>query len=228
MVSRWVALAVGGGVAGLEIAMCLQTRLKHRCAPEAIRISIVTAGAEVGDGLKPKSIKKLRRLLAERDIDVWVNQRVEEICGDTVVLSDGTRLTSPCVIRATSAEAPSLLQNLELPTDARGFIETKATLQSVEDPRVFAVGDSGSIVGARTAKAGVYAVRQAPILWHNLKALLAGQPLREYRPQSNFLKILNTGDGSALLEYKSLCVHAAWCLKLKMSIDKRFIGSYQR
>ena len=61
----------------------------------------------------------------------------------------------------------------------------------------------------------------------NLRALLNGQPLQNFDPQSNFLKILNTGDGKALLEYGWLTVHARWCLSLKTWIDRRFIRTFQ-
>ena len=71
---------------------------------------------------------------------------------------------------------------LGLPTDNSGFLLTRPTLQLTGDDRVFAVGDTGTISGHTTPKAGVYAVRQGPYLWENLERLLRGESLLEYQP----------------------------------------------
>jgi NADH dehydrogenase FAD-containing subunit len=92
---------------------------------------------------------------------------------------------------------------------------------------VFAVGDSGTIAGAPTPKAGVYAVRQGPILWENIQCLLAGAPLRPYVPQSGFLRLLNTGEGRAIGEWKAWSFEGRWLWRLKDRIDRRFVARYQ-
>jgi NADH dehydrogenase FAD-containing subunit len=120
-----------------------------------------------------------------------------------------------------------VLSRLGLPADDEGFLLTKPTLQSTADPQVFVVGDSGSIRGTQFPKAGVYAVRQSPILWHNIKAIMSGGLLREFKPQNDFLKLLNTGDGRALLIYRSWSVHARWCWFLKTWIDRRFVRQFK-
>jgi NADH dehydrogenase FAD-containing subunit len=92
---------------------------------------------------------------------------------------------------------------------------------------VFAVGDSGTIAETPTPKAGVYAIRQGPILWKNLARLLAGQPLLQYAPRSNFLKLLNTGDGQALGEYLGWSFQGRWVWKVKDWIDGRFMDQFR-
>ena len=104
---------------------------------------------------------------------------------------------------------------------------TRATLQTVADAPIFAVGDAGTIQGSRTPKAGVYAVRQGPFLWRNIERMLRGQPLEEYVPQRGFLSLLATGDGRAILSYKGLAFHGEWCWRLKDYIDSRFMDKYQ-
>ncbi len=78
------------------------------------------------------------------------------------------------------------------------------------------------------AKAGVYAVRQGPILWKNVGRYLQRLPLIDYKPQTNFLKLLNTGDGQAIGEYRGIAAQGKWCWRWKDRIDRRFMDKYQR
>lgn len=75
-------------------------------------------------------------------------------------------------------------------------------------------------------KAGVYAVREGPILWGNMARMLDGRPLRPYRPQSRFLRLLNTGDGRAIGEYRGFTFEGRWCWRLKDAIDRRFMDQF--
>ena len=79
----------------------------------------------------------------------------------------------------------------------------------------------------RLPKAGVYAVRQGPVLAHNLKARATGRALRPYRPQRDFLSLLNLGDGRAVAIKWGVSVEGAWAWWLKDAIDRRFVRRYQ-
>ena len=216
---------VGGGVAGIEIALCLQARLAGHVQPDSI--SLFTAAPEIGDGLSQRSVRRLRRVLRERGIDIRTRQRVTAVKDGAIVTAEGMRQRTDGVIWATGAVAPPVLSKLGLPTDERGFLLTGRTLKTTADLPIFAVGDCGTIESAPSPKAGVYAVRQAPVLWNNLRSQVTGGVLGEFRPQGNFLKILNTGDRKALMEFAGISWHSRWCMALKTWIDKRFITPYQ-
>ena len=97
------------------------------------------------------------------------------------------------------------------------------------DPRVFAAGDCATLANhPDTPKAGVYAVREAPILWRSLLAAVAGAPPPRYTPQTGFLSLLNTADGRALLRWRGVLAHSRWAWRLKDRIDRRFVERYQR
>jgi len=218
---------VGGGVAGVEITLCLQQQIGQRRVDHPWSIEIFTSRDQVADGMHGRSVQRLTQILADRDISVHFRHRVSGVGSTGIRTEDGRYYPADCVIWATGATAPPVLGKLGLETDERGFVATTNTLQSLTDPRIFAVGDSGTIVTSPAPKAGVYAVRQCPILWHNLRALIDGRPLRTYQPQGDFLKIINTGDDKALLEYKWLTFHARWCWQLKTWIDKSFVAKFQ-
>src|SRR6185503_9595539 len=110
---------------------------------------------------------------------------------------------------------PAVLKGFDLPKSSRGYLSVRPTLQSTADVAVFAAGDAADLFGDVVPKAGVYAVRQAPVLWQNLQRFLAGTPLRTYRPQSGYLSLLNCGDGTAILDYHGWSVRSKWAWRLK-------------
>ncbi|TWU10698.1 NADH dehydrogenase-like protein YjlD [Allorhodopirellula heiligendammensis] len=217
---------VGGGVAGVEIAFCLQEQFTERALHDT-RIEIFTSSEHVAAGMSERGVRRIKRLLTKRGNQVHAGHRVTTVGESEIVLDDGCRHVVDAVIWATGAAAPPVLSKLGLRTDDRGFIATGPTLQTLSDPRVFAVGDSGTILQSPSPKAGVYAVRQSPILWHNIRALATGGTMQQFKPQRSFLKLLNTGDGKALLEYGMFVAHARWCWRLKTWIDKRFVSEFQ-
>src|SRR4029077_8731566 len=125
------------------------------------------------------------------------------------------------IVWATAASPPPVLQRFHLPKTDDGFLAVRPTLQTTADLPVFAVGDTAGFVTDRVPKAGVYAVRQGPVLWDNLRHMFAGEPLRPYRPQRGFLSLLSTGDGRAILDYKGLTGYGRWAWRLKDHIDRK-------
>ena len=225
---------VGGGIGSIEIAFCLHKRLKD--APESLglgaggakaELTLVTGGKRVGAGLLPTTQDKVLEQFDQRQITAVEGSRVAEINRDHLLLSNGNRVDADVVIWATSAVAPELLGKLGFETDERGFLSTGATLQTVTSDRVFAVGDSGTIIGSNLVKAGVYAVRQGPVLWDNIQRLILKRKLADYVPQTGFLKLINTADSKSIAEFKGKTIYSGWCWKLKHRIDYKFMKMYQ-
>ncbi len=124
--------------------------------------------------------------------------------------------------------APALTQHASLPTDARGFLRVRDTLQVVGHDELFAAGDVASLESwPELPKAGVHAVRAAPVLAHNLRAFSAGRPLRAFAPQREFLVLLNLGDGRALGFKWGVCIEGRAVFWLKDWIDRRFVARFR-
>lgn len=219
---------VGGGVAGVEIALCLHSRLVADQRRDSASIAIATSGGEIVDGMSSKSRAQLEKLLADRSIKLLTEFDVSNVASDSVEDASGNSKPADVVIWATGAAAPPILSKLGLPTDERGFLATKSDLRTTPEHPIFALGDSGTVESDPAPKAGVYTVRQAPVPWHNLRATFDDSlSVKEFHPQDDFLKIMNTGEGKALLEYNRWTFHARWCWWLKCWIDKSFVAKYQ-
>jgi len=73
----------------------------------------------------------------------------------------------------------------------------------------------------------VHAVRAAPVLDANLRATLAGSPLREFRPQRDFLSLLNLGGRRALATKWGLAAAGRLPWIWKDRIDRAFVDRFR-
>ena len=141
----------------------------------------------------------MARILERRGVRLALRSPVVRVGSQAVTTAEGKQLPYDFLVHATGLTPPALLRATGLPTTADGALLVDRFLRSVADPRVFGGGDCVALQGRGLAKVGVYAVREAPVLCHNLLATLQGRPLRRFRPQRRFLLILNLGDGTGLL-----------------------------
>ncbi|TVP89520.1 MAG: pyridine nucleotide-disulfide oxidoreductase [Pseudomonadaceae bacterium] len=183
---------IGGGAAAFEIALALATSLPQ-CS-----VNLLCAGSLLA-GHPNNLVRRARSWLHQQRIGLREHCRISHIAAKQLWRGDQSLGSSEAIILATGASAHPWQANSGLTTDQRGFISIDQQLRSTSHPQVFASGDCASLTG--TKKSGVYAVRQGPILAHNLRALLQGAELRHYQPQEQTLALLATGDGGALMSY---------------------------
>ena len=72
-------------------------------------------------------------------------------------------------------------------------------------------------------KAGVFAVRAAPVLHHNLRAALTGGARKIFKPQKNYLKLISFGGKSAMAEKFGFAVSGPLLWRWKDRIDRAFM-----
>ena len=224
---------VGGGIGSIEIAFCLDRRIKD--TPESLglkagqqaEITLVTGSQRVGAGLVESTQNRVKMVFDSHGIQQQTGSRVKSIDGQKLQLADGSSHDFDLIIWATSAVAPELLSTFDLDVDDRGFLKTRPTLQTVADDNIFVVGDSGTMVDFDLPKAGVFAVRQGPVLWDNLQRSVWQRKLVSYQPQQSFLKLINTADGKTIAERGQRSFYGRWCWRLKNRIDQKFMRMYQ-
>lgn len=216
---------VGGGAAGTEVAFCVENHLKSRNI--AANVSLIDGGTHILKGYLDKTRELAMAAFAKRGIEVLNGHRVRGFDNGTLLFEQQKPREADIVIWAAAASAAPVLEHFDLPKTDDGFLAVKNTLQTTSSAPVFVVGDTASFVDQQVAKAGVYAVREGPFLWDNIKRFLNNKPLKEYRPQTGFMSLLATGDGRAIGQYKGKAIHGRWVWKLKDRIDRKFMRMHQ-
>jgi len=109
----------------------------------------------------------------------------------------------------------------------KGYFRVNDYLQSTSNPNVFAGGDcitmENYVDKGYPTKAGVYAVREGPIIAENIVNYLEGKVLKEYVPQPSFLVLKMMGDGRAIGSKFGICFYGKWVWKMKDFIDVSFM-----
>ena len=215
-------VVIGGGVAGAELAMAMAHALRTRDRPAQVHL------IDRGVVLKELPVGPRRRMLdALRGSGVLVAERadVRRVAAGGVVLADGRHIAADFVTGAAGARPYDWLEQTGLKLE-HGFIRIDDKLRS-SDPSVFAAGDCAHMAFAPRPKAGVYAVRQAPVLFANLRAALAGTPWKTYSPQRDYLKLISLGDKRALAEKRGVPVSGKLMWRWKDRIDQSFMDKFR-
>jgi len=217
-------VVVGGGAAGVELAMALQYHLAGH-GEERARVALVTGGAAPLAGYPAGVMRRAAAALAARRITVF-----EDTCAalqaGVVVLGSGARLACDAPVLATGAEAPPWLADSGLALDDSGFVCTGPTLQSASHPEVFAVGDVAVRPDAPHPRSGVYAVRAGPPLALNLRRLVGGGDLQPHMPQKRTLNLISCGNKSAIVSWGGWAAQGRWAWWWKDRIDRAFVARY--
>jgi selenide,water dikinase len=220
-------VVVGGGAGGVELAFTLDKRLRDRAMAD-VRVVLLEAGPRVLTGYSDSLVRRVIRCAARRGIEIRCNHQVRRVEPDVVQLEHRDAVPYHLLVWVTGAVSHPIFRASGLATDKRGFARIRSTLQFEEYDNLFGTGDCATLIDhPDTAKAGVYAVRQGPFITTNIRAVLSGTPLRTYTPQSDFLALLNLGDGTALGTKWGRAVQGRWVMRLKDWIDRRFMRRFQ-
>lgn len=222
---------VGGGAGGVEMTLAMQHRLSRELRAagrreDEITFHLLTAGADILSTHNASVRRAFERVLATRGVVLHLNAEVNRVAATGLRTSDGEIIEADEVIWATGAGGAPWLRATGLALDGDGFIQVADTLQAVSDPNVFAAGDIASLLSRPLEKAGVFAVRQGPVLADNLRRAIEGRPLALYRPQRRWLALISTGDRYAVASRGAFKAEGAWVWRAKDWIDRRFMARF--
>ncbi len=215
-----VVAVIGGGVAGVELALAAAHRLG-----DGAKVTVIEAGAPLaalGGGARRALFAHMERA----GVALLAGLPAMGVDETGVYLADGRHVEADFVLGAAATHPAPWLETTGLAL-LDGFVEVRETLQTESDPAIYACGDIAAMSHAPRPKAGVYAVRQAPVLHHNLRAALSGQgQMRKYHPQRDYLKLISTGFKGAVADKWGLRLDHPALWRWKDRIDARFMAKF--
>ncbi|WP_249977165.1 NAD(P)/FAD-dependent oxidoreductase [Vreelandella olivaria] len=182
---------VGGGATGVELSAELldATRLLNAYGVTAIdnqniSVHLIEAAPRLLPGLSERISQTVQQELENLGVKIHVNTAIQEAQEYRLVTEGGEVIETDLNVWAAGIKAPPLLAELGLTANKKNQINVKQTLQSVDDPYIFAIGDCASCPqgedGTVPPRAQA-AHQQSKVLAKNLTNLLAGKPLHTFK-----------------------------------------------
>lgn len=222
--TRGHVAVVGGGPAALEIAGNVRRLARHR-GRHAPRITLFAGRGLLGR--LPEKIRDMaRQSLSAQDIEIREDGYVQEI-RDGAVLQGGLTHHPDLVFVATGVRPSRIFAESGLPMGPTGGLLVNERLQCVEYPEIFGGGDCIDFAPRPLDKVGVYAVRQNPVLYRNVRASLNGRRLTTFDPGGSYLLLFNMGDDTAIFSKGPFAFRNSLAFTLKDFIDRRFMRHFQ-
>ncbi|HEY8609157.1 MAG TPA: FAD-dependent oxidoreductase [Noviherbaspirillum sp.] len=145
---------VGGGATGVELAAELSHTVRelarykvHSLDPASdLRIRLVERGERLLPQLNPRLSRRAARHLRRLGIEICTGAAVARVDADAVHDSAGNCYPSDITLWAAGVEAPEVCTRLGLTLNRLKQVMVTPSLQTVDDVRIFALGDCSSHV----------------------------------------------------------------------------------
>jgi len=217
-------LVAGGGPAGIEISANAWKLLHENGATPGVTL---VAGNRILHGAPARVRHLAAASLATRRIAIFEGVRVRAFENGCATLTDGRSIPFDFAFVAVGVRPPALFRESGIPVGEDGGMSVNGCLQSTAYPQLFGGGDCISVEGHTVAKVGVHAVRQKPILKHNLEVALDGGEMKRFTPNPKYMLIMNMGDGNGIMWKKNVVLNGSLAFLLKDFIDRRFMKKFQ-
>ncbi|MCF8091278.1 MAG: FAD-dependent oxidoreductase [Desulfotignum sp.] len=216
---------VGGGPSSAEVAGNVWQLAKKTGAymPE---IRIFCATRFMGR-FSDKIRDRVKAVLEKREIQILENARVQQVTRSHITLESKKQYDTDFTFMAAGVTPSDIFEKSRLPVGPDKGLLVNRYLQSVADPHIFGGGDCIHFQPRPLDKVGVYAVRQNPVLLHNLMAALEGRDLMPFDPGPDYLLVFNLGGSQGVLKKKKIVFSGRLAFTIKDYIDTKFMKKFQ-
>lgn len=179
-----VAIA-GGGTTGVELAGAMAEWIHHFLAKDysrlnchQIRLVLLHSGGELLPGFHPRLQRYALRHLKRLGVVVHLQTRVNEVTAEGVHLGNGQFIPAKTVVWTAGVEASPPRQDDQATTARTAVL---STLQTAENPRIYALGDVAATAQAPLPMLAAVAVQQGRTVARNIQRQAQGKRLLSFR-----------------------------------------------
>jgi NADH dehydrogenase FAD-containing subunit len=219
---------VGGGPAAVEIAGNI-SRIIREAGNGSVQL---IAGRRVLPGFPASAERCTVAALGELGVDLRLSQRVDRITSQGMSIG-GAIEPVDTVVLATGVVPSRLFADSGLPVGVDGSLAVNEYLHALAHRNIFGGGDCVWFTPRSLPRSGVFAVRQGPVLVHNVMAALdhgSDARLQRFQPGGAYLLLLNLGDETALFWRRFFGIPVVYrsesAYRLKDRIDMAFMHRF--
>ncbi|MGD9364344.1 MAG: FAD-dependent oxidoreductase [Desulfobacteraceae bacterium] len=216
---------IGGGAAGVEVAGNVW-QLLSVYSRQGYAVRLFTR-QKLMHRFPGKVRAAVMRSLQQRGIQLHERHQISSIGNGRITFKTGRTHRADVTFLATGVQPSPIFQASNLPVGPDGGLAVNGYLQCVRYDNIFGGGDCIHFQDQPLDKVGVYAVRQNPVLYHNLCACLCGETLKPFHPGGAYLLIFNMGAGTGVFYKQGVMLQGRVAFWIKDLIDRRFMRRFQ-
>lgn len=172
---------IGGGPNGVELACKLADKLGKRG-----QVRLIERGDNILKGFSHGVRSASWKALSKRKVEVNINTNVEAISADKLTLTKNEQkiqIDTDLVIWAAGIQSREWIVNLDCQKTPQGKLLTSPSLQLIDYPEVFVLGDIAEIRSSKTRVPATAqaAYQQASCVAKNILLSLEGKSLKSFR-----------------------------------------------
>lgn len=222
---------VGAGYTGTEVAGELSALGMERDGSEAqgkIDVSVVAEDVRLLPQASVRVSAAVEGVLRGRRVPLNLGQRVLQVDAHAVRTHSGEEFAADLVVWAGQTHVPCDVIQPTAQDTANGKLRVDPYLLLGEDGKAFACGDVASIFdyakGKVAASSAQLALQEGETVARNIRALVMGRPMEEYRPRV-LGEALALGGGDAVAEIGGIVLSGRAAAAVKRAALVRYLGS---
>ncbi|NNC23024.1 NAD(P)/FAD-dependent oxidoreductase [Salinisphaera sp. USBA-960] len=192
---------VGGGATGVELSAellgateMLKSYGYSGIGRDQLQVHLIEAAPRLLPALPARIGHAVHRQLEKMGIQIHLETKITQADAHGFNTADEQRIDADLTVWAAGVRGADVLANLGLSTAANNRIDVHQTLQSVDDERIFAIGDCAACPQGndRMVPPRAQAAHQmADTLYGNLRAAIADKPLKlfHYRDLGSLISL---------------------------------------
>lgn len=160
-----------------EMIFLLDQFFRKRGLRNKVKLTLVTPDYSPEPLAKPRVGQSVRRMMDEKNIELFTEAKVLKLEKDALILDHGTKIPGDLFLGIAPHWTPQVLRDTDLVDDS-GYVEVDLHTMETKYPGVYAIGDNAAIklpvIGANAPKSGIFAHYQGEVVARNIALIAQG------------------------------------------------------